>query len=90
MWCYQIGIALIGDAMNATLLIVILLVIFALVGVSLLNEKRKQHSAQSPTASANQRRMDSYTQARYYNHQQHKNPWIVTPQDSDSGKSKME
>jgi hypothetical protein len=75
--------------MNATLLIVILLVIFALVGVSLLNEKRKQHSAQSPTASANQRRMDSYTQARYYNHQ-HKNPWIVKPQDSDSGKSKTE
>lgn len=72
--------------MNVSLLILILLAIIALLGISVLNENRKQHSAQSPKASGFQRRIDSNVPATYYN-QQHKNPWIVEPQNAASSRS---
>lgn len=73
--------------MNAALLIVILVLIIALVGISMLNEKRKQHAAQRPDGSAFQRRIDSNSPGIFYS-QHHKNPWVVDPPHAQPSSAK--
>ena len=72
--------------MNITLMLIIALVIFALIGLSVLFKRRDQHAARSLSESATQRVADSmYEPARYFN-QQSKNPQIVNPQKTDEEK----
>jgi len=72
--------------MNITLILIIALVIFALIGLSVLFKRRDQHAARSLSESATQRVADStYEPARYFN-QQSKNSQIVNPQKTDDEK----